>query len=189
MAGLSRQQLAKVVYSYIGVSGGYLGSFTYETHRQFYPLYCDLDSNPYDYEGTTRQRFETIVQSLSPQDQARVLRGAVDKFPLGEDGAPPGRTAKLRDELLGIAAALEGVQLRTGIGGGRDSVARAIADADLLLRNGAVSAVDRLHTALHGHLMDLCDRASIAYPSEPTMAKLLKLLRADHPRLRPPEVG
>lgn len=184
MAGVSPQQLAKVVYAYIGVNGGYLGSFTYETHRQFYPLYCDLDINPYDYEGTTRQRFEQIVDSLSPRDQAKVLRGVVEKFLPGEEGAPPGRSEKLRDELLGIAATLDGVQLRSGIGGGRESVVRAIADADLLLRNGAVSAVDRLHTALHGHLMDLCDEANIDYPAEPTMAKLLKLLRAEHPELR-----
>ncbi len=184
MASISRQQLAKVVYGYIGVNGGYLGSFSYETHRQFYPLYCDLDVNPYDYDGTTRQRFEEIVESLPPQDQAKVLRGVVEKFPVGEEGAPSSRTDKLRDELIRIATSLEGVQLRTGIGGGHDSVSRAIADAEVLLRNGAVSAVDRLHTALHGYLMYLCDGANISYPAEPTMAKLLKLLRAGHPKLQ-----
>jgi len=186
MAGVSPQQLAKVVYAYIGVNDGYLGSFTYETHRQFYPLYCDLDINPYDYEGTTRQRFEQIIDALSPRDQANVLRGVVEKFPPGEEGAPQGRNEKLRDELLGIAATLEGVEIRTDVGGGRESVTRAIAGADLLLRNGAVSAVDRIHTALHGHLMDLCDSANIGYAPESTMAKLLKLLRAEHPSLRSP---
>lgn len=184
MGGLTGQQLAKLVYSYIGVSGGYLGSFSYESHRQFYPLYCDLDVNPYDYEGTTRQRFEQIVKSLSPQNQAKVLRGAIEKFPVGEQDAPDSRTERLRDELLRLAASLEGVQLRSGFVGGRDSVTRALADAELLLRNGPVSGVDRIHTALHGYLMDLCDRARIGYPAEPTMAKLLKVLRAEHPRLK-----
>jgi hypothetical protein len=47
VAGLTRQEIARLVNRYIGVSGGYLGDFSYRTHAEFYPEYCDLDINPY----------------------------------------------------------------------------------------------------------------------------------------------
>lgn len=184
MPGLSPQQIAKVVYGYIGVDGGYLGDFTYATHAQFYPLYCDLDVNPYDYEGTTRERFTTILKSLPPHDQARVLRGVTERFPVGPDW-PSSRNDKLRDELLRIASELEGVQVPAGIGADRASVARAIADAEVLVRaNGPVSGIDRVHTALNGYLIATCVKEGISYPPEPTMTKLLKVLRREHPKLK-----
>lgn len=97
--GLSTQQVAKIVYSYIGVDGGYLGDFSYATHAQFYPLYCDLDINPYDLEGTTRERFTAILTGLRPHDQAKVIRGVVERFLVGAPG-PATRTDRLRDDLL-----------------------------------------------------------------------------------------
>jgi hypothetical protein len=30
--------VVRVVNDYIGVSGGYLGDFTYRTHQEFYPV-------------------------------------------------------------------------------------------------------------------------------------------------------
>jgi hypothetical protein len=184
MAGLSPQQIAKIVYAYIGVEGGYLGDFSYATHAQFYPLYCDLDINPYDHEGTTRERFMTILTSLPAHNQAKVLRGVVERFPVGADG-PASRNEKLRDELLRIASQLEGVQVPEGVGADRASVARAIADAEVLVRsNGPVSGIDRVHTALHGYLIAACVHQGINYPPEPTMTKLLKLLRSEHPNLK-----
>jgi hypothetical protein len=184
MPGLSPQQIAKVVYAYIGVAGGYLGDFSYATHAQFYPLYCDLDINPYDHEGTTRERFMTILAGLPPHDQAKVIRGVVERFPVGAAG-PASRSEELGDELLRIASQLEGVQIPEGVGAGRASVARAIADAEVLVRsNGPVSGIDRVHTALHGYLIAACVKEGISYPPEPTMTKLLKLLRSEHPMLK-----
>jgi hypothetical protein len=184
MPGLTTQQVAKVVYAYIGVDAGYLGDFTYATHAQFYPLYCDLDINPYDYEGTTRERFTTILTSLPPHDQAKVLRGVFERFPVGVP-APATRTEELRNELLRLASELEGIQVPEGVGADRASVARAIADAEVLVRsNGPVSGIDRVHTALHGYLIAACVKEGSSYPAEPTMTKLLKLLRSGHPRLK-----
>lgn len=71
---LSRQEVIKVVNRYIGVSGGYLGDFTYSSHADFYPEYCDLDIDPYAYPGTTRERFIEILSTQSPHDQAKILR-------------------------------------------------------------------------------------------------------------------
>jgi hypothetical protein len=59
MAGLTNPEIMKIVNRYIGVSAGYLGDFSYQTHAAFYPEYCELDIDPYQYEGTTRERFIT----------------------------------------------------------------------------------------------------------------------------------
>lgn len=59
-----------------------------------------------------------------------------------------------------------------------DVVDRALKDAEhLLSTTGATSGVDRVHTALHGYLKVACDKNAIAYPADPTIAKLFKLLR------------
>jgi hypothetical protein len=61
-------------------------------------------------------------------------------------------------------------------------VARALADAEALLRtSGATSGVARVHTALHGYLISVCDDFEISYPERPTMPQLLRRLRQEHP--------
>lgn len=183
MPGLTSQQIARIVYRYIGVEGGYLGDFSYATHAQFYPLYCDLDIDPYQFEGTTRERFMAILESLPPHDQRKVVAGVVERFPVSS-GGPDSRTEELRDQLLQMASTLDGVATPDRIGVDRASVTRAISDAEVLIRsNGATSGVDRVHTALHGYLISACESANIDYPAEPTMTKLLKLLRSEHPQL------
>ena len=89
---LSRKEITKLVNLYIGVSGGYLGDFSYHTHADFYHDYCNLDIDPNEYEGTTRERFIAILSSLSPRDQAAVVRGVIDRFPVGEEQGPSTRT-------------------------------------------------------------------------------------------------
>ena len=54
----------------------------------------------------------------------------------------------------------------------------------LLQKGGPTSAVDRVHTSLHGHLRYLCDEAGIAYDRDATMVALLKRLRNEHPQLQ-----
>jgi hypothetical protein len=73
----------RLVNLYIGVADGYLGDFTYRTHREFYPPYCDLDVNPDNHQGTTRQRFIEIVSSRPPHEQAKIIRGVLEKYPVG----------------------------------------------------------------------------------------------------------
>src|SRR6266404_8103875 len=101
MAGLTGIQIMKIVERYIGVSGGYLGDFSYRSHAEFYPLYCDLDINPGDAQGTTRERFLSILNAAAPPDQAKILRGVLERFPIGGQNAPASRTPDLRDEVLG----------------------------------------------------------------------------------------
>lgn len=52
---LTRGEIQRIVNRYIGVEGGYLDDFSYASHAAFYPEYCDLDIDPYEYEGTTRR--------------------------------------------------------------------------------------------------------------------------------------
>jgi len=66
-----------------------------------------------------------------------------------------------------------------------DVVLRALADAEHLLHaNGPVSAVDRLHTALHGYFRSLCADAGIDVPKDASVTALFKGLRAEHPALQ-----
>jgi hypothetical protein len=49
MPSLTGREIYKLVNGYIGVigvSGGYLGDFTYRILEEFYPRYCDLDIDP-----------------------------------------------------------------------------------------------------------------------------------------------
>jgi hypothetical protein len=64
-------------------------------------------------------------------------------------------------------------------------VDRALRDAEVLLAQaGPVSAVDRVHTALHGFLLDQCRRAGITCDvADPSSARLFGLIRAHHPAL------
>lgn len=176
----------RIVNRYIGVSGGYLGDFSYRTHADFYPEYCNLDIDPYLYEGTTRERFIAILRSLSPADQAKMIRGTLERFPVGEPDSPASRTQDLHDKLDTLARDLENRSrnvpgtLPTTITS--DVVSRAISDAEsLLVSSGATSGVDRVHTALHGFLKGVCDKEQITYPDNPRMTQLFKLLRKQHP--------
>jgi abortive infection Abi-like protein len=180
---LSRMEIVRLVNQYIGVSGGYLGDFSYRTHADFY-IECNLNINPYEYEGTTRERFITILSSLSPRDQAAVVRGIINRFPVGE--GPVTQTAEARNEFLQIIQRLEaGTPIPSEVPSiTSDVVSRAIADADLLLRSsGATSGVDRIHTALHGYLIAACRDAGIAHSDNAPTTALLKVLRSSHPKL------
>lgn len=77
---LTRSELYRLVNDYIEVSGGYLGNFSYRTHEEFYPYYCNLDINPYDYEGTTKERFIKILGSSDAITQAKIIEGVLTKY-------------------------------------------------------------------------------------------------------------
>lgn len=181
MAGMSRQDIARLINRYIGVSGGYLGDFSYRTHRDFYPEYCDLFYDTDAMPGTTRRRFETILINETPANQAKIVRGILTKYPPGSE--PATRTQELHDYFIGIAAQLEGnavdspdLEITSAV------VERAIADAESLIQgNGATSGVDRVHTMLHGYLKAVCDDEQIGYSADVSMRGLLRLLRERHP--------
>ncbi|HUV05174.1 MAG TPA: abortive infection family protein [Armatimonadota bacterium] len=184
MAGLTRSEIMKLVNRYIGVSGGFLGDFSYRTHADFYSEYCDLDINPYEYTGTTRERFIQIISSADPLVEARIVRGVLEHFPVGE--GPRTRTQELRAEFIEAVQRLESSSpvatptLRIT----REVVARAIADAEALIKaNGATSGVDRIHTALHGFLFAVCDEAGLSHPPDASLTQLFKVIRESHPAL------
>lgn len=79
---LSRPEIYRLVYDYIEVHGGYLGDFSYRTHEEFYPHYCDLDIDPNDYEGTTRDRFFEIITNADGLTQATIISGILRKYPV-----------------------------------------------------------------------------------------------------------
>ncbi len=78
---LSDEKIKIVVEDYIGVNGGYLGDFSYKTHKSFYRDFCNIEGvDPNVIEGTTRQRFITILKSRSPDDQIKILNGILNKY-------------------------------------------------------------------------------------------------------------
>jgi hypothetical protein len=61
-------------------------------------------------------------------------------------------------------------------------VRKALKDADNLLRTGGPSsAFDRVHTALHGYLKEVCDLKGLPYGSLPSITELYKTIRTSHP--------
>lgn len=69
-------------------------------------------------------------------------------------------------------------------------VERALIDFETLAQSqgGAISGVDRVHTALHGYLIEVCDAANISHAHNADIAALFSLIREQHPKLgdRPP---
>lgn len=62
------------------------------------------------------------------------------------------------------------------------TVERALADAEALVKSGgATSAIDRVHTALHGFLLDVCERTGVHNKQESSLPALLKEIRNNHP--------
>lgn len=102
---LSKGEILRIVNDYIGVSGGYLGDFTYSSHSDFYPIYCDLDIDIYKHQGTTRERFIEILSSATPKHQAKILKGVISRFPV-EKGANKEHRKRLRDEIQSWAEEL-----------------------------------------------------------------------------------
>jgi hypothetical protein len=182
----SNSIIIKVVNRYIGVSEGYLGDFSYRTHADFYIEYCDLDIDPYGFEGTTRQRFINIFESIDNISKSKMLKGVVERFPVEEASAPKTRTENLKVQILDVAAEYAGAAPVASPNTVITSpiVRQAISDAEHLLKaNGATSSIDRVHTAMHGFLIAACDSESITHPKEASINKLLKLLRKNHPKL------
>ena len=190
MSSLNKKTVAVVVNRFIGVDKGYLGDFTYRSHHDFYPEYCDLDYDPYPLEGTTRAIFIEILSTAPPADQAKILWGVIERFPVNAPNAPHTRTETLRNRIASWAdSLLSGVVVETPtLDGASDVVARALVDAEVLLKDGdssAVSAIDRIHTAFHGYLESVCREAGISVVDEESITSLFKKLRKTHPKLQP----
>jgi hypothetical protein len=184
---MSSQEIVRLINRYIGVEGGHLGDFTVRTLAEFYPEFCDLDVDAKQYEGTKRERFETILRAAGPAAQAKIVRGILKKYP-PQPGVGP-RTQEMHDEFVRIAQRLEGVAgvVTPTLEQTSEVVERALADAETLIRTtGATSGVDRLHTALHGYLRVVCDSQGIPYTEETPILALFTLVRERHPAFSRP---
>jgi len=188
MDGLRPSEVHWIVNHYIGVSGGYLGDFSYATHREFYAAYCDLAIDPEDYPGTTtRQRFLAVLSSADPRCQAAIVRGVARRFPAESEIQ---RTREAHAKLLTLAkrcgqvAAVEPASPKVA----SELVRQALADAQSLLEaQGPTSALDRVHTALHGYLKAVCRSAGLdlaTLPADPGITQVFKFMRENHPALR-----
>lgn len=187
MAGvkLTEQEVKQLVNRYVGVDGGYLGDFSYRTHTDFYPEYCGIyDVFPDEIEGTTRLRFMHILLSQSPDRQAKILRGILEKYPAE---AEPQKIFKPRiEEWIRRLEGAPVIASTTPVESMSTVVRQALIDAENLIRtSGPASAIDRVHTALHGHMKNLCREASIELPVQATLQVAVKRLRENHPRLAP----
>jgi len=187
MEGLRPSEIHWIVSHYIGVAGGYLGDFSYASHREFYAAYCDLKIDPEDYNGTTRQRFLAVLSSANPRVQAAIVRGVARRFPVGSEVQ---RTREASAVLLAMAkrcgqvAAVEPASPKVA----SELVRQALADAASLLEaQGPTSALDRVHTALHGYLKAVCRSAGLdlaTLPTDPGITQVFKFMRQNHPVLR-----
>ena len=187
MFGLSKQDVMVIVNRWIGVKDGYLGDFKYRTHEEFYPEYCGVDYDPNDFEGTTRQKFISILSAAPPADQAKIVRGVLERFPIEAEGAPPTRNAELRSRLVGLA---DGIERQGGIASpspkvSSEAVRRALSDSETLLGTAeAGNVVDRVHTAFHGYLLAVCEDEGLTIEKDSSVTQLFKTLRTRHPRIR-----
>ena len=185
MEGLKSSEIHWVVNNYIGVSGGYLGDFSYASHREFYANYCDLEVDVEAFaETTTRKKFIAILAAAEPRAQAAILMGVARRFPVGSEMQ---RSQSARQTLLALAKRCQQVAVVEGAEPTitSDIVQRALAEATTLLKtHGPASAIDRLHTALHGYLRTACRAANIDLsdvPSDPRIVNYFKALRQQHP--------
>ncbi len=189
MSKLTKQEVFKLVNDYIGVDDGYLIDFSYSSHKEFYPYYCGLDIDPSQLKDmTTRYRFIYVLEQASVSDQAKILRGTLEKCPPSSHPQNPRRTLERATEIKRWIRRSESAVVPGDFSQSisSDVVERAIRDAEVLIReNGATSGIDRIHTTLHGYLITVCNQADIVHNNQARITTLFSLLRQYHPSLQP----
>lgn len=186
---LTRGEIRRLVHNWIGVHDGYLGHFGYASHDRFWLEVCDRFVDTTGFAGTTRACFETTLFEVDTNEQAAVLRAILDEYPRDDEpdpDRPTFRSSELHRAILAWISRLETGQIavEVEIESPSDIVRRALDDAASLLRTtGPQSAVDRVHTALHGYLRSLCEEIDVHLDGRPTMNQLFKALRGSHPAL------
>lgn len=150
---------------------------------------CDISVGTSEFPGTTRECFESTLFEASARDQAAALRAILEEYlavDQSDNGGSKFRTPALQREINSWITRLETGQvgIDMDLESASEVVRRALKHADALMRtSGPQSAVDRLHTAMHGYLHSLCDEVGLPHGDRPTMNQLLKAIRANHPSL------
>lgn len=77
MDGMTGREIVLLVNKYIGVSAdGYLGDFTYRSHKKLYPLFCNLDIDPAEIKGSTRTRLAPACSATNSATWVTVPSGS-----------------------------------------------------------------------------------------------------------------
>ena len=180
---LTKSEVQKVVYKYIGVEGGYLSDFTYRSHREFY-IELNLDINPDQYEGTTRQRFTTILLQSPVEIQARILEGVLLRYPIDSS---PLRSQEHHNEIRGWIKRLDGRS------GAIEAPSLRITNEVVRLALATPKSSQVLHCnkrrrscayRLHGYILAVCKDAGIKDRNESSLTAMFKALRSTHPAFR-----
>jgi hypothetical protein len=187
------------VVSYIGGIGGYLGNFSYASHADFYPMYCGLDIDPNTYDGdTTRKKFITILSQEKPPNQAKIMQGVLDRFPLSdyenqlEEGilkdSEFNNKKRLNNEILGWIEQLKGNGLveMEDLTHTYEIVQETLNQCQTLIsEHSSSAAIDRAHTALHGYFKNVCKEAGlIISESDPKIQDYWSLIKTEHPKFQ-----
>lgn len=125
--------------------------------------------------------------------QSKILRGVLEKYPLEyfEDRFEEGflnkteieNKRRLYTKIKGWISQLEGNGLIKVDELDYELVEEVLKQAEILINNhSAASAVDRVHTALHGYLKKICDEAGIVFEKDrPTIQEIFSKLKNEHP--------
>lgn len=124
-----------------------------------YVEYVDRYSNQ-----TDRQNFKQMAAALNEICPAHVRFIGFDT--LLEDGLPSVPEPPLRVSNRTVEEALAGAR-------------------QLISARGSTSGVDRVHTALHGYLHQICKDAGIEVAESASLTVLFRALRSEHPSLEP----
>lgn len=128
-----------------------------------------------DYKGHV---LDAVGQMLSKDP--RNLRRLVEYDPISRWLREHDRSA-----LEGLQADAYGMTVPEIIPTGSEAAMQALADAQALLESrGPASAVDRVHTGLHGFLRSACEAEGISFDIDATPNQLLKLLLDQHVSLQ-----
>lgn len=182
--GIRGLEANRLMERYIGSSGGYLGDFGSHPDLLRFYVDCGLDVVPTDYPGTNKKRFRAILDNAEPADQAKIIRGILKRHPVGSS---ENRTQELHDEFHRLAQRLE-----AGAGVANPApvytsefVKRTLAEVEEAIRTKReTSGVDRVHSALHGYLRLVCDRAGVSYSQDEKIVALFKKLLVEHTALQ-----
>jgi hypothetical protein len=139
-------------------------------HDEFLVLYAYLATDAYVDAGG-------LPKNAKARAAAKILADAIEEIGVGFVRFV-GFGIEQEEEQLGVPAPEPSVT--------STAVRRAVQDARTLLESGAgaTSAVDRVHTALHGYLTERCRRLGLVVAKtgpRDSMASLFKKLRKAHP--------
>lgn len=82
----------------------------------------------------------------------------------------------LENKVVGEPVALPTLQTSS------DAVERALADCEQLIRTrGAISGLDRIHTAFHGYLRAVATKLNLDVDNDASITQLFKAIRKNHP--------